>query len=94
VRCITVSASLISVYIYAHGKYHTKLAYILRLFCLSHLSLHRRLDMTVEETLEHTVSAHEQLTKYYEWVQGNRWLMLKVFAALIAFAVIFVVFVQ
>jgi hypothetical protein len=58
------------------------------------LSLDRRLDMTVEETLEHTVSAHEQLTKYYEWVQGNRWLMLKVFAALIAFAVIFVVFVQ
>ena len=52
------------------------------------------MDMTVEETLEHTESAHSELTKYYDWVQGNRWLMLKVFAALIFFAFIFVAFVQ
>ncbi len=75
-----------------HRKCHVNRFHIFHSPCF--FAVDHRLDMTVEETLEHTVSAHEQLTKYYEWVQGNRWLMLKVFAALIAFAVIFVVFVQ
>jgi hypothetical protein len=53
-----------------------------------------RLDMTVEETLQHTESAYEQLQKYYDWVKGNRWLMIKVFVTLIIMALIFVMFVQ
>lgn len=50
--------------------------------------------MNVEETLVATESAYSELQKYYEWVSGNRWLMIKVFAVLIVFAIIFVVFVQ
>ena len=53
-----------------------------------------RLDMTIDDTVAHTENAHAELSKYYEWVQSNRWLMLKIFAILIFFAVIFVIFIQ
>ena len=46
------------------------------------------------ETLLHTENAHAELTKYYDWAKQNRWLMIKVFALLIFFAMIFVMFIQ
>ena len=48
----------------------------------------------MEDTLVTTENAHNELTKYLSWVQSNRWLMIKIFAILIFFAMIFVMFIQ
>ena len=52
-----------------------------------------RIDEDVEETLHNVEGAQTQLLKYLESISSNRWLIMKIFAVLILFAVIFVVFV-
>jgi len=52
-----------------------------------------RIDEDVEDTLANVDSAQAQLLKYLERISSNRMLIMKVFGVLIAFAVIFVVFI-
>lgn len=52
-----------------------------------------RIDENVDETLSNVDSAQAQLLKYLRSVSSNRWLIMKVFAVLMVFLVIFVVFV-
>ena len=52
-----------------------------------------RIDENVDDTLSNVTSAQAQLLKYLNTVSNNRWLVLKVFAVLMAFLVFFVMFV-
>lgn len=52
-----------------------------------------RIDENVEETLANVDSAQAQLLKYLNSISSNRWLIMKVFFVLLAFLVIFVVFI-
>lgn len=52
-----------------------------------------RIDANVEDTSLNVEAAHSEILKYFQSVTSNRWLMVKVFAVLIAFFIIFVVFV-
>lgn len=51
-----------------------------------------RIDANVTDTELNVEAAHSELTKYFQSVTSNRWLMLKVFGILIFFFIIFVVF--
>lgn len=53
----------------------------------------QRIDSNVEDAQLNVESAHSELLKYFQSVTSNRWLMIKVFAILIVFFIIFVVFV-
>lgn len=53
----------------------------------------QRIDSNVEDAQLNVESAHSELLKYFQSVTSNRWLMIKVFAVLIVFFIIFVVFV-
>ncbi|KAG8189103.1 hypothetical protein JTE90_028646 [Oedothorax gibbosus] len=52
-----------------------------------------RIDSNVEDAQLNVESAHSEILKYFQSVTSNRWLMIKVFAVLIVFFIIFVVFV-
>jgi syntaxin 5 len=52
----------------------------------------QRIDDNIVDTEMNVLGAHNQLLQYYESISSNRWLMAKMFAVLIFFFVIFVVF--
>jgi syntaxin 5 len=52
----------------------------------------QRIDSNIEDAEMNVEAAHTELLKYFRSVASNRWLMIKVFALLIFFFVIFVVF--
>lgn len=51
-----------------------------------------RIDANVTEASDHIEGAHSELLKYLRSVTSNRWLIIKVFAVLIIFFLIFIVF--
>ena len=51
-----------------------------------------RIDANIDDTLGNVEGAQAALLKYYESISGNKWLILKVFAVLLVFIFIFVVF--
>lgn len=51
-----------------------------------------RIDANVNDTLLNVEAAHQSLLQYLTSVTSNRWLMIKVFAVLFAFFLIFVLF--
>lgn len=52
----------------------------------------QRIDTNVEDTEMNIEAAHGEILKYFQSVTSNRWLMIKIFAVLIVFFIIFVVF--
>ena len=52
----------------------------------------QRIDTNVEDTEMNIEAAHSEILKYFQSVTSNRWLMIKIFAVLIVFFIIFVVF--
>lgn len=50
-----------------------------------------RIDSNVEESEMNIESAHTELLKYFRSVTSNRWLMVKIFATMIIFFIVFVV---
>lgn len=52
----------------------------------------QRIDANVEDTHLNIEAAHGELVKYFQSVTSNRWLMIKIFAVLVVFFIIFVVF--
>ena len=52
-----------------------------------------RIDENVDDTLANVTNAQAQLLKYLNTISSNRWLIMKVFAVLLIFLVIFVVFI-
>ncbi|KAJ3169463.1 cis-Golgi t-SNARE syntaxin [Geranomyces variabilis] len=50
----------------------------------------QRIDENVLDTEMNVEGAHNQLLKYYQNISSNRWLMIKVFAVLIVFFMMFV----
>lgn len=53
----------------------------------------QRIDANVEDTSLNVEAAHSEILRYFQSVTSNRWLMIKVFAVLIVFFIVFVVFV-
>jgi syntaxin 5 len=53
----------------------------------------QRIDENVEETLGNVDNAKQQLLRYLNNMNSNRWLTAKILAVLIVFVVIFVVFI-
>jgi syntaxin 5 len=51
-----------------------------------------RIDENVDDTLSNVTSAQAQLLKYLNTVSNNRWLVLKVFGVLMAFLLLFIMF--
>jgi len=52
-----------------------------------------RIDANVDEAEMSVEAAHTELVKYFQSVTSNRWLMIKIFAVLIIFFIIFVIVV-
>ncbi|XP_052767579.1 syntaxin-5-like [Mya arenaria] len=52
----------------------------------------QRIDSNVEDAHLNIEAAHGELLKYFQSVTNNRWLMIKIFAVLIIFFIIFIVF--
>lgn len=52
----------------------------------------QRIDSNVEDAQLNVEAAHGELLKYFQSVTNNRWLMIKIFAVLIIFFIIFIVF--
>eukprot|EP00238_Polyblepharides_amylifera_P007615 CAMPEP_0196593224 /NCGR_PEP_ID=MMETSP1081-20130531/75080_1 /TAXON_ID=36882 /ORGANISM="Pyramimonas amylifera, Strain CCMP720" /LENGTH=143 /DNA_ID=CAMNT_0041917147 /DNA_START=27 /DNA_END=458 /DNA_ORIENTATION=- len=52
-----------------------------------------RIDENIDETLSNVDMAQTHLLKYLNRISSNRWLILKIFAVLMVFLVIFVIFV-
>ena len=50
------------------------------------------IDMNVEDTEMNVEAAHSELLKYFQSISQNRWLIVKIFAVLIIFFIVFVVF--
>ncbi len=57
------------------------------------VSILYRIDANVSETQTNVEAAHTELLKYFQGITSNRWLMMKVFAVVIVFFIIFIVFV-
>lgn len=51
-----------------------------------------RIDMNISETTANVEMAHDALLRYFNSINSNRWLILKVFGVLFFFFIIFVVF--
>lgn len=49
-----------------------------------------RIDENIDETLSNVDSAQTQLLKYLDTISSNRWLVMKIFAVLMVFMVIFI----
>lgn len=54
----------------------------------------QRIDDNILDTEANVIGAHNQLLRYYQNISSNRWLMMKIFATVIFFAFIFIVFLQ
>ena len=52
-----------------------------------------RIDSSLQDTAHNMERGHQELLKYFDGISGNRMLILKVFAILIAFLVFFMIFV-
>lgn len=50
----------------------------------------QRIDENIQDVELNVEGAHNQLLKYYQGLQSNRWLMIKIFAVLIFFFLVFV----
>ncbi|CAF1082715.1 unnamed protein product [Rotaria sordida] len=70
------------------GDIFTQLATMVR----QQEELVHRIDANVDEATDHIEGAHTELLKYLRSVTSNRWLIIKVFAVLIIFFLIFIVF--
>ncbi|CAF3593726.1 unnamed protein product [Rotaria socialis] len=70
------------------GDIFTQLATMVR----QQEELVHRIDANVDEATQHIEGAHTELLKYLRSVTSNRWLIIKVFAVLIIFFLIFIVF--
>eukprot|EP00878_Enallax_costatus_P022920 GHUV01024357.1.p1 GENE.GHUV01024357.1~~GHUV01024357.1.p1 ORF type:complete len:327 (+),score=121.60 GHUV01024357.1:221-1201(+) len=53
----------------------------------------QRIDENIDETLGNVDNAKQQLMKYLNNISSNRWLMMKVFAILLVFLVMFIMFI-
>ena len=51
-----------------------------------------RIDSNVTETQMNVEAAHTELLKYFKGITSNRWLMIKIFAVIIVFFVVFIIF--
>ncbi|XP_022332486.2 syntaxin-5-like [Crassostrea virginica] len=51
-----------------------------------------RIDSNTDDAVLNVEAAHSEILKYFQSVTSNRWLMIKIFAVLILFFIIFVVF--
>ena len=51
-----------------------------------------RIDANVQETEMNIEAGYGELLKYFKGVTSNRWLMAKIFAVVIIFFIIFIVF--
>ncbi len=51
------------------------------------------IDSNMDSALEHMESGHSELLKFYDTIKGGKWLIIKIFAILIAFLVFFMIFV-
>lgn len=51
-----------------------------------------RIDANVSETQSNVEAAHSELLKYFKGITSNRWLMVKIFAVVLVFFIIFIVF--
>ena len=49
-----------------------------------------RIDENIDDTLSNVESAQTQLLKYLNTISSNRWLVMKIFAVLMVFMVIFI----
>lgn len=65
-------------------RYHFQIALGLLLFF--------RIDANVTETEINIEAGYGELLKYFKGVTSNRWLMIKIFAVVIIFFIIFIVF--
>lgn len=54
----------------------------------------QRIDDNIVDTEVNVIGAHDQLLKFYQNMSSNRWLMMKVFATVIFFTLIFVMFLH
>ncbi|CAF0839431.1 unnamed protein product [Adineta steineri] len=70
------------------GDIFTQLATMVR----QQEELIHRIDANVDDATSHIEGAHTELLKYLRSVTSNRWLIIKVFAVLIIFFLIFIVF--
>lgn len=52
-----------------------------------------RIDENMEESLQNVENAQTHLVKYLDTISSNRWLIMKIFAVLVVFLLVFVVFV-
>ena len=52
-----------------------------------------RINSSLDDTSVNMERGHQELLKYFDGISGNRMLILKVFAILIAFLVFFMIFV-
>lgn len=52
----------------------------------------QRIDTNVEDTLLNVELGHNEILKYFQSVTSNRWLMVKIFAVLIFFFMLFIIF--
>ncbi|KAH0795745.1 SNARE domain containing protein [Histomonas meleagridis] len=52
-----------------------------------------RIDQNTEEALSNIREGQNQLVKYYEKIKGNKCLMLKIFAVLIVFSLVFILII-
>ncbi|KAK6929456.1 Syntaxin-5, N-terminal, Sly1p-binding domain [Dillenia turbinata] len=57
------------------------------------LLLHNMIDDNMDESLTNVEGAHSALLKYLTRISSNRWLMIKIFAILIFFLLVFIFFV-
>jgi len=51
------------------------------------------IDSNMDQALEHMERGQQELVNYYDSIKGSKWLIIKVFAVLLAFLVFFMVFV-
>ncbi|KAL8588765.1 Syntaxin-5 [Nucella lapillus] len=70
------------------GSIFTQLAHII----IEQEEMVQRIDSNVDDTSVNIESAHSEILKYFQSVSSNRWLMVKIFAVLIIFFIVFVVF--
>jgi len=51
------------------------------------------IDSNMDDALAHMESGHSELLKFYDNIKGGKWLIIKVFAVLLAFLIFFMIFV-
>jgi len=52
-----------------------------------------RIDANIQEVHANVEAGHNELVQYYDTISSNQWLLIKVFAIVIAFAIFFVTFI-